>query len=43
MPTLTDIGTLIIREPHLRGGIPIIAGTATSVQRIVVFLIQTRK
>ena len=36
MPTLTDIGTLIIRDPHLRGGIPIIAGTATSVQRIVV-------
>jgi uncharacterized protein (DUF433 family) len=36
MPTLTDIGTLIIRDPDLRGGIPIIAGTATSVQRIVV-------
>ncbi|MEG3929918.1 MULTISPECIES: DUF433 domain-containing protein [unclassified Microcoleus] len=36
MPTLTDIGTLIICEPHLRNGIPIIAGTATSVQRIVV-------
>ena len=34
MPTLTDIGTLIIRDPDLRGGIPIIAGTATSVQRI---------
>lgn len=36
MPTLTDIGTFIIRDPHLRGGIPIIAGTATSVQRIAV-------
>lgn len=36
MPTLTDIGTLITRDPHLRSGIPIIAGTATSVQRIVV-------
>ncbi len=36
MPTLTDIGTLITRDPHLRNGIPIIAGTATSVQRIVV-------
>lgn len=36
MPTLTDIGTLIIRDPHLRGDIPIIAGTATSVQRIAV-------
>ena len=36
MPTLTNIGTLIIRDPHLRKGIPIVAGTATSVQRIVV-------
>ena len=36
MPTLTDIGTLITRDPNLRNGIPIIAGTATSVQRIVV-------
>jgi len=36
MPTLTNIGTLIIRDPHLRNGIPIVAGTATSVQRIVV-------
>lgn len=34
MPTLTDIGTLITRDPNLRNGIPIIAGTATSVQRI---------
>ncbi|MDB9510588.1 hypothetical protein PN499_05280 [Kamptonema animale CS-326] len=37
MPTLTNIGTLIIRDPHLRNGIPIIAGTATSVQRIAAF------
>ena len=36
MPTLTNIGTLIIRDPHLRNSIPIVAGTATSVQRIVV-------
>ena len=36
MPTLTNIGTLIIRDPHLRNGIPIVVGTATSVQRIVV-------
>ncbi len=36
MPTLTDIGTLITRDPDLRGGIPIVGGTATSVQRIVV-------
>ena len=35
MPTLTDIGTLITRDPDLRGGIPIVGGTATSVQRIV--------
>ena len=34
MPTLTDIGTLIIRDPHLRNGIPIIAETGTSLQRI---------
>ncbi len=33
--TIIEIGTLITRD-HLRGGIPIIAGTATSVQRIVV-------
>ncbi|MEG3927592.1 MULTISPECIES: DUF433 domain-containing protein [unclassified Microcoleus] len=31
---IIEIGTLIIRYPHLRGGIPIVAGTATSVQRI---------
>ena len=36
MSNLTNIGTLIIRDPHLRNGIPIVAGTATSVQRIVV-------
>lgn len=36
MPTLTNIGTLITRDPNLRNGIPIIAGTATSVQRIAV-------
>ena len=32
--TIIEIGTLIIRYRHLRGGIPIVAGTATSVQRI---------
>jgi uncharacterized protein (DUF433 family) len=32
--TIIEIGTLITRDPHLRNGIPIIAGTATSVQRI---------
>ncbi len=34
--TIIEIGTLITRDPNLRNGIPIIAGTATSVQRIVV-------
>lgn len=34
--TIIDIGTLITRDPHLRNGIPIVAGTATSVQRIAV-------
>ncbi|MEZ2227681.1 MAG: DUF433 domain-containing protein [Microcoleus sp.] len=33
--TIIEIGTLITRDPNLRNGIPIIAGTATSVQRIV--------
>jgi len=34
--TVVDIGTLIIRDPNLRGGRPIIAETGTSVRRIVV-------
>lgn len=34
MVTSTDIGTLITRDPNLRGGRPIIAGTGTSVRRI---------
>jgi uncharacterized protein (DUF433 family) len=32
--TSIDIGTLITRDPNLRGGRPIIAGTGTSVRRI---------
>lgn len=32
--TSVDIGTLITRVPHLRGGRPIIAGTGVSVRRI---------
>jgi uncharacterized protein (DUF433 family) len=32
--TIIEIGTLITRDPQLRGDIPIIAGTATSVRRI---------
>ncbi len=34
--TVVDIGTLIIRDPNLRGGRPIIAETGTSVRRIAV-------
>lgn len=34
LATITDIGTLITRNPKLRGGRPIIAGTGTSVRRI---------
>lgn len=36
MTTVVDIGTLIERRPEIRGGRPIIAGTATSVRRIAV-------
>ena len=35
MPTLTDIGTLIVRSPEIRGGRPRIAGTGVTVRRIV--------
>ena len=34
--TVVDIGTLIIRNPNLRGSRPIIAETGTSVRRIAV-------
>ncbi|MEC4806918.1 MAG: DUF433 domain-containing protein [Jaaginema sp. PMC 1079.18] len=33
--TLVDIGTLIITSPDIQSGRPIIAGTGTSVRRIV--------
>lgn len=37
MPTVfTEIGTLIKREPALRGGRPIIAGTGTCVRTVAV-------
>jgi uncharacterized protein (DUF433 family) len=35
MPTLTDIGTLIVRSPEIRDGRPRIAGTGVTVRRIV--------
>ncbi|MBI3330242.1 MAG: DUF433 domain-containing protein [Nitrospinae bacterium] len=35
MATVTDIGTLIVRTPEIRGGRPRIAGTGVTVRRIV--------
>lgn len=35
MSTITDIGTLIVRSPDIRGGRPRIAGTGVTVRRIV--------
>lgn len=36
MSTATDIGTLVTRSPDIGNGRPIIAGTGTSVRRVVV-------
>ncbi|HAA26666.1 MAG TPA: hypothetical protein DCE56_02010 [Cyanobacteria bacterium UBA8553] len=36
MPTITDIGTLITRSADISNGRPMIAGTRTSVSRVVV-------
>jgi uncharacterized protein (DUF433 family) len=36
MPTVTDIGTLVAHSPTIANGHPIIAGTKTSVSRVVV-------
>jgi uncharacterized protein (DUF433 family) len=35
MPAPTDIGTLIVRTPEIRGGRPRVAGTGVTVRRIV--------
>ena len=35
MVTVTDIGTIIVRTPEIRGGRPRIAGTGVTVRRIV--------
>ncbi len=35
MATFTDIGTLIVRTPEVRGGRPRVAGTGVTVRRIV--------
>lgn len=37
MATVTDIGSLISRNPAIRGGRPCIAGTGVSVRRIAVW------
>jgi uncharacterized protein (DUF433 family) len=34
MATVTDIGTMIVQTPEIRGGRPRIAGTGITVQRI---------
>jgi uncharacterized protein (DUF433 family) len=34
MPVATEIGSLISRNPEIRGGRPCIAGTAVSVRRV---------
>jgi uncharacterized protein (DUF433 family) len=35
MPTITDIGSLIVQSEDIRGGRPRIAGTGVTVRRIV--------
>ena len=35
MAAVTDIGTLIVQSPEIRGGRPRVAGTGVTVQRIV--------
>lgn len=35
MSAITDIGSLIVRSPEIRGGRPRIAGTGVTVRRIV--------
>lgn len=37
MSTITDIGTLISRQPDIHGGCPIIAGTGVTVRRIAIW------
>ncbi len=34
MPSVVDIGSLIARDPAIRGGRPLIAGTGVTVRRI---------
>lgn len=37
MATITNIGTLIVRNPEIRGGRPILAGTGVTVRSIVIW------
>jgi uncharacterized protein (DUF433 family) len=37
LSTITDIGTLISRDPDIHGGCPIIAGTGVTVRRIAIW------
>ena len=37
MATITNIGTLIVRDPEIRGGRPILAGTGVTVRSIVIW------
>ncbi|MEG4487531.1 MULTISPECIES: DUF433 domain-containing protein [unclassified Microcoleus] len=41
MSTITDIGTLISRQPDIHGGCPIIAGTGVTVRRIAIWYKQS--
>ncbi|MEZ2236385.1 DUF433 domain-containing protein [Microcoleus sp.] len=41
MSTITDIGTLISRDPDIHGGCPIIAGTGVTVRRIAIWYKQS--
>ena len=35
MSTITEIGTIIVRSPEVRGGRPRIAGTGVTVRRVI--------
>ncbi|MEP6486937.1 DUF433 domain-containing protein [Microcoleus vaginatus GB2-A3] len=41
MSTITDIGTLISRQPDIHGGCPIITGTGVTVRRIAIWYKQS--
>ncbi|MEG4518412.1 MULTISPECIES: DUF433 domain-containing protein [unclassified Microcoleus] len=41
MSTITDIGTLISRQPDIHGGCPIITGTGVTVRRLAIWYKQS--